>query len=390
MADQITNYKCPSCTGPLKFSSTTGKLECEYCGGSYSPKEIETMYAQKDEKAAEAFNKEQAKQEQEQQQQEQQEQPEEVSWAESSAQNEETLNMKTYSCPSCGAELVCEETTAATSCPYCGNPSIVPGQMTGNLKPDFIIPFKLNKESAKTALQNHYKHKKFLPKAFSATNQIEKIQGLYVPFWFFDGTADGSLSCKTSNSTSHRSGDYINTTTRHYNVFRAGNVDFYHIPADASKKMPDDLMDSIEPYDYSGLIPFSTAYLPGYLADKFDVTKEESTDRACSRAKTSMRELLYSTINGYGSVMETGCHINIKNLKAHYAFLPVWLIHTKWNGKDFLFAMNGQTGKFVGNLPASSKKLNLLWFGLTIGIGALFYFAHISDFILLILSEMFA
>lgn len=388
MGEQITNYKCPSCTGPLKFSSTTGKLECEYCGGSFLPKEIESMYAKKDEAAAEAFNKEQEKQEK---QQEEQTEQEEISWDASAGQTEgETMNMKTYSCPSCGAEVICEQTTAATSCPYCGNPSIVPGQMTGSLKPDFIIPFKFNKESAKQALQDHYKHKIFLPKAFSETNQIEKIQGLYVPFWFFDGTADGSMSCNASNSTSHRSGDYINTTTRHYSVHRAGTVDFYHIPTDASKKMPDDLMDSIEPFDYSGLIPFSTAYLPGYLADKFDVTKEESTERACSRAKTSMQMLLRSTINGYSTVNVTSSHTNIKNLKAHYAFLPVWLIHTKWQNKDFLFAMNGQTGKFVGNLPASPLKLNLLTFGLTAGITALLVLTPIADFIVQIINEILA
>ena len=381
MAEQITNYKCPSCTGPLKFSSATGKLECEYCGNSYLPDEIKAMYAAKDEKAAEAFNKEQEKQEA------QETQSEEISWDSSEKTEDSTLNMKTYSCPSCGAELICEMTTAATSCPYCGNPSIVPGQVTGSLKPDFIIPFKFDKESAKKALANHYNRKIFLPKAFSEKNQIEKIQGLYVPFWFFDGTADGYLNCKASNSSSHRSGDYIKTTTKHYNVSRQGTVDFYHIPTDASKKMPDDLMDSIEPFDYSGLIPFSTAYLPGYLADKFDVTKEDSTDRACSRAKTSLKDLLRSTINGYSSVIETGSHINIKNLKAHYAFLPVWLIHTKWQDKDFLFAMNGQTGKFVGNLPASPGKLNLLLLGLTAGIGALLYFTHIAEIILSIIAE---
>lgn len=379
MGDKITNYKCPACTGPLKFSSETGKLECEYCGSSFLPEEIESMYAKKDENAAEAFNKDQENEEK---------QKEEIVWDSSTEQNqEETLNMKSYSCPSCGAELVCEQTTAATSCPYCGNPSIVPGQMTGNLKPDFIIPFKFDKEEAKKALTKHYKYRKFLPKAFSVKNQIEKIQGIYVPFWFFDGTANGSMNCSASNSTSHRSGDYIKTTTKHYSVSRSGQVDFFHIPTDASKKMPDDLMDSIEPFDYSGLIPFSTAYLPGYLADKFDVTKEDSTGRACSRAKSTLKSLLLSTISGYSSVVEQSTHIDIKNLKAHYAFLPVWLIHTKWQEENFLFAMNGQTGKFVGNLPASPFKLNLLLAGLTIGIGALLYFTHIADFILLMINE---
>ncbi len=374
MAEQITNYKCPACTGPLKFSSLLGKLECEYCGSTFTTEEIKALNEQKDEKAAEAFNEENEKEAQKE---------EKVSWDasnEEANQNKETLTMKSYSCPSCGAEIICEQTTAATSCPYCGNPSIVPGQMTGTLKPDYIIPFKLDKNHAKNSLMQYYQKKRFLPKEFSTQNQIDKIQGIYVPFWFFDGIADGEASYQGSNSSSHRSGDYIITSTKHYSIKRAGTVEFKNIPADASKKMPDDLMDSIEPFNYSELTDFSTAYLPGYLADKYDVTMEESTERACSRARNSLSMLLRSTVSGYSSTTETGSHIDIKNLKSHYAFLPVWLIHTKWQNQDFLFAMNGQTGKFIGNLPACPKKLRLLFWGLTIGIGAVLYFTGISGF----------
>ena len=196
--------------------------------------------------------------------------------------------MRAYSCPSCGAELICDESTAATSCPYCGNPTVVPGQFSGQLKPDFIIPFKLSKEDAVKALKNHYKGKILLPKSFTQENHVQKIQGVYVPFWMFDGEAEGDACYEATRSHTYRSGDYEITKTEHYDVYRAGFLSFEKIPADASSKMPDDHMDSIEPYDYQELKPFSTAYLPGFLADKFDVTVEQCLQRADQRCEASI------------------------------------------------------------------------------------------------------
>ena len=125
---------------------------------------------------------------------------------------------------------------------------------------------------------------------------------------------------------------------------------------DASSKMPDDHMDSIEPYDYAGLKPFSTAYLPGFLADKYDVTVEESHDRADGRCSASLEGALRRTTTQYDSCVPLRQDIRLRRGKVHYALLPVWMLHTKWNGKDFLFAMNGQTGKLVGDLPTDMGK----------------------------------
>ena len=272
MPTQITNYQCPACTGPLHFAGASGKLECEYCGASYEVAEIEAMYAEKEKQAAEA---QQAAEEQ----RSQQGAAGDGAWDTSGLQGDwgtDTDSMRAYSCPSCGAELICDETTAATSCPYCGNPTVVPGQFSGQLKPDYIIPFKLSKEDAVKALKAHYKGKFFLPKSFMAENHVQEIQGLYVPFWMFDGEAQGQTRYAATRSTTYRSGDYEVTETEHYDIYRSGSIGFEKVPVDASSKMPDDHMDSIEPFDYGELKPFSTAYLPGFLADKFDVTVEES------------------------------------------------------------------------------------------------------------------
>ena len=349
MPTQVTNYQCPACTGPLHFVGASGKLACEYCGSNYEVAEIEALYAQKEEKAAAA-------------QQEAEETGQSAPSADDGAWDTSGFSedwgaegdgMRAYSCPSCGAELICDETTAATSCPYCGNPTVVPGQFSGQLRPDFIIPFKLSKEDAVKALKSHYKGKFFLPKSFTAENHLQEIQGIYVPFWMFDGEAEGNAHYEATRSHTYRSGDYEITETEHYDVYRAGMVNFEKIPVDASSKMPDDHMDSIEPYDYQELKPFSTAYLPGFLADKFDVTVEQCRQRADQRCEGTLSSALRNTVTGYHTCTLIHDSVNLKRGKVHYALMPVWMLNTKWKGKDFLFAMNGQTGKLVGDLPVS-------------------------------------
>ena len=362
MATQVTNYQCPACTGPLHFAGESGKLECDYCGASFDVAEIEALYAEKEAKAAEAAQK----QEEAEAAQRAAAAEEQTAAADGSDWDASGLSadwgadagsMKAYSCPSCGAELLCDVTTAATSCPYCGNPSVLPGQFTGSLKPDFVLPFKLSKKDAIKALKKHYLKKPLLPSTFSKANHLEEVKGVYVPFWMYDGEASGSAQFHATAVRTYTSGDYEITETSHYDVRRAGSIDFEKVPVDASSKMPDDYMDSIEPYDYAELKPFSTAYLPGFLADKYDVSVEDSRERADKRCTGSLVSALERTVSGYTTCIETSRDIRLKRGKVHYALLPVWILNTKWEGKDFLFAMNGQTGKLVGSLPVSTKRV---------------------------------
>ena len=357
MPTQVTNYQCPACTGPLHFVGKSGKLECDYCGSSFDVAEIETLYAEKEEKAVEASQK--ADEEARKEETKRIDSGEESEWDTTGLSEDwgkDQDGMKAYSCPSCGAELICDATTAATSCPYCGNPTVVPGQFAGVLKPDYILPFKLSKEDAVKALKGHYHGKPLLPRAFTAGNHLEEIKGVYVPFWMYDGEAEGSVQFHAARTHTHTHGDEEITETDHFQVRRSGSITFEKIPVDASSKMPDDYMDSIEPYDYNELKNFSTAYLPGFLADKYDVSVEESRKRADSRCEGSLVSALRETVVGYQTVTVENKNVRLKRGKVHYALMPVWLLNTKWEGKNFLFAMNGQTGKFVGNLPVSKKR----------------------------------
>ena len=356
MPTQVTNYQCPACTGPLHYSAKSGKLACDYCGSSFDVAEIEALYARKEAEAAAAKQAADAKAEAAQAAKAEAAEAAAASggWDTSDLSRDwgaEADGLRVYSCPSCGAELICDQSTAATACPYCGNPAIVPGQFSGALRPDYILPFRLSKDDAVQALRAHYKGKPFLPRSFTSANHIEQIQGVYVPFWLFDGGAEGAASYRASNTNVYETGDYEVTETRHYHVVRAGSLAFEKIPVDASSKMPDDHMDSIEPFDYAQLRPFSTAYLPGYLADKYDVTIDDSRDRADTRCRETLAQALRDTVTGYGACVTEREDIALRRGKVHYALLPVWMLSTKWRGQDFLFAMNGQTGKLVGDLP---------------------------------------
>ena len=324
MPNETTNYQCPACTGPLRFDSATGKLVCDYCGSTYEVKEVEALYADKQKASGTAARQ----------------RPQGPVWGE-----EEAAGLTSRTCSSCGAELVCDGTTAATTCPYCGNPTVLGGQLSGKLKPEYIIPFKLDRKAAVFKEQNH----------------VEEIQGVYVPFWLYDATADARGAYEGEVTESHREGDYVVTNTQHYNVARAGEADFIKVPVDGSSKMPDAHMDAIEPFDYSAIQPFSTAYLPGFLADRYDEDEEKCLPRATRRMENTTRAALRETIGGYSEVHTKAENINIDIRKAHYALLPVWMLHTRWNDKDFLFAMNGQTGKLIGDLPVDPKRV-AAWF----------------------------
>ncbi len=343
MPNETTVYQCPACTGPLHFAGDTGKLQCDYCENSYEPETIAALMADK-ECAAGA------------------QQPEWATEAAGSPWSEaEMAGLRVYNCPSCGAQVICDANTAATSCAYCNNPTVMPQMLNGGLRPDYVIPFKLDNDAAKQALAKHYKGKLFLPKEFAAQNRIEEIKGIYVPFWLFDCQADADVCYRAKKVHSYTSGNEQVTVTEHYRLTRGGDVTFQKIPVDGSKKMPDAHMDAIEPFDYNELTPFSTAYLPGFLADKYDVDAAESAQRANARIRASVEESFAETVSGYSGRTTEYANIRLAQGEVKYALLPVWMLNSSWKGKTLTFAMNGQTGKLIGDLPISWPRV-AAWF----------------------------
>ncbi|MDO4815961.1 MAG: hypothetical protein Q4A83_05070 [Bacillota bacterium] len=352
--DEILEYKCPCCGGFIRFDSRAQKMICPYCDTEF---DVESLKKYDEELKNDR--------------------PDSMDWQSSGGvewQEGESGDMRIYACKACGGEIIADLTTAASACPYCGNPVIMTGQLTGELRPDLVIPFKLDKEAAKAALKKHLEGKKLLPKVFKSENHIDEIKGVYVPFWLFDTETQARIRYKATAVRMWSDADYNYTETRFYNVVRSGTLDFENVPADGSSKMADDLMESIEPFDFSEAVDFQTAYLSGYLADRYDVTAEESVERVNARMKKSTEETFRETVSyPYNTLVPESSSVEFSQGRAKYALYPVWILNTSWKGEKYTFAMNGQTGKFVGNLPVD-KGIFWRWFaGITAGASAAIY-----------------
>ena len=340
----LQEYKCPCCDGAIEFDAQSQKMACPYCGNEF---EMETLASYDSELQKDSESN--------------------MEWETNAGaewQEGEADGLRTYQCKSCGGEIVGDDTLAASKCPYCGNQVVMMGQFSGALKPDFVIPFKLDKKAAKEALIRHYSGKKFLPKVFKDQNHIEEIKGVYVPFWLFDADANANVRYKGSRIRMWSDSRYEYTETSFFSVIREGTLGFEKVPVDGSTKMDDALMESIEPFDYSQAVDFRTAYLAGYVADKYDVDAEASIERANTRIKQSTEDSFASSIQGYDTVTPVYSTIDLANGTSKYALLPVWILNTEWNGQKYTFAMNGQTGKIVGDLPLDKGAYKKWLFGL--------------------------
>lgn len=339
----ILDYKCPCCCGPLQFDTDSQKMKCPYCDNEF---DAETLKANDD------ILKE--------------EKPDMMDWS-SQPGNEwmqgELDGQKVYLCNSCGGQIICDDTTGSTDCPYCGSPVVLVGQFAGDKRPDLIIPFKLNKEAAKAGFKEHLGKKRLLPKQFRKDSYIDEVKGVYVPFWLFDADANAQAYFHATQVSCWSDSNYNYTKTSHFRLFRSGSLSFSRVPVDGSSKMADELMESVEPYYPKDEVPFQTAYLSGYIADKYDVDSDASIGRANDRIKKSTIDQMAATTSGYATVTPENSSVQLTNGSVKYALYPVWLLTAKWNGNIYNFAMNGQTGKFVGNLPMD-KGAYWRWTGL--------------------------
>lgn len=342
----VLEYKCPCCDAGLVFGEYQQKLKCDSCGNEFEFEAVKEYNRTPD--------------------------ADDFVWEEGEAEKwSEDGEPLPFQCPSCGGVIEYDDTTASTFCPYCDNPVVLPSRVTASLKPDGVIPFKTGRKEAQEAFLRLCKGKLLLPKDFKSKNQLEKITELYVPFWLY--SCDGSQDGKYRATRVHRWSDsnYTYTKTDHFLLTRAAKAQFDRIPLDGSAKMDDDIMESIEPYDYSQLTQFDPAYLTGFYSDKYDVQAAAGEDRIRQRVSTTLDEMIAASCIGYASVIPTARNLKITHSKAKYVLLPVWMLTTKYKDKTYTFAMNGQTGKMTGTFPICPKRSAAWFFGIMAAVTAL-------------------
>ncbi len=346
------NYKCPNCGGPLLFNPDKQMFSCEYCMSDFEEQKIQQMFAEKEAKESNAEKAEKKAKEKAQ-------------------QNNEPFDAVVYNCPSCGAEVVTTASTAATNCFYCQNPVVLGGRLSGEFKPDRIIPFALTKEKAMEKFMEMCGKKWFLAKGFANKKQFEKLTGVYFPYWYVDSQRQASISAKGNKIRTWKVGRKTYTETSTYQLNRSGDLIIKNVFERALKSESRDMLQCVHPFDLSQAHDFAMSYLSGFQAEKRDLEKADVANAVNARIRGYGQQLLEDTMDGYTGVRVEGYNDRVDLESWNYTLLPVWIVTYKYNGKIYPFAINGQTGKTYGSLPTSKGKLAILFAIITAAVTVL-------------------
>lgn len=374
--------KCPSCGAPINFDVPSGKMKCSFCGASFTVEEVNQFNGISQANAElDAAHAQQtgtsgaggsgaaggagaaATPETQISTTPAEGQPGWVEPPPTYLDEATGQKMAQFQCNSCGGEIIGSPDMVSARCPWCNNNFVATGQLTSTRVPDRMIPFAMTKEQALEAFKANMKGLKLIPREFKQVS-VDDIQGVYVPYWLYDATVAGEGNFSCENIRTWTDSEYEYTEHREYQVYRSANVAFLDVPVAGTTKVTDKLTESIEPFDYTKSVAFSPAYLTGFMTNKYDVEAQDANPRALERMKDSTEEVLRNSISGYDTVSTINTSIQPAFGELEYVFLPMWLMNVDFQGKNYNYAMNGQTGKFVGTFPVSKAKY---WGGL-IGI----------------------
>ena len=324
------NFKCPGCGAYLEFDPQRQRFVCAYCGADYDE---ETLVRESGKREAETGK----------------EAP--------GGPAPDSGSLRSYHCQNCGAEIVTDETTAATRCYFCHNPVVISDRVSEAYRPDGVIPFGIGPEEARGQFDRYISKHRFVDRRFFTGAQPDNFSGVYYPYWIGEIEGNGSFSGEGKTVHTHTSGQYLITTTNYYRLEREGHLAFSDLIRKALNKADRQLSDGIHPYDLAEMKPFASGYLSGFLAERRDVEKTEAEEDMLSEVRSYVKDLITQNSGLAGLTGSTEFEPERKKLR--YALLPAWVLTWKSEQSDkvFYYMMNGQNGKVCGRLPVRTPKL---------------------------------
>ena len=319
---QADSNKCPACGGNLVFSVENQALTCSFCGGVYSPEKLYLL------KTITPLDQETA--------------------------DETEEDKHEIICNSCGARIVAEKNTSATSCAFCGSPSVITQRLSKKFRPQYLIPFKITKEEALTKIDEFARGGDYVPRQFFKNMENKTVTGIYVPFWLMDARCD-MHTMGTGYKEDFKCKD-------RYLVKSDINIRLKNVPFDGAINMKDDLMEAIEPYDYTDVKEFNTSYLQGFYSQRYDLSVDKLSDRILARLQRYGKEAAAASLKGYDSFECGACAVTPDIQEQRYVLFPVWFMTYEYKDSVYQIAVNAQTGKMDGDLPVDTAKRNLRLF----------------------------
>lgn len=311
-------YKCENCDGNMIYHVEERKLYCPYCNSMNTEKVIDAKHV--------------------------------------------------GICDSCGGDLSVGQFDSVVKCSYCSQYVIYKQRVEGEYEPSRILPFKVGREQAKTMIRVHYRDKKYVPKSFLDKASLEKMEGIYVPFWLFDFNVNVNYHGVGYRERVMASETAADQTMSCYDVFRNFDAAFRKIPADASITMPDNIMDMLEPYDYGELEHFNPKYMSGFLSEIYSDEAKNFESRVNEKVQKDINKVLKKHLSSFKMITPVNKEITVEHKGAEYVLLPVWRYLYSYAGKQYEYYINGQSGKVIGKAPVSIGKAVASSSGILLGV----------------------
>ena len=354
----LITYKCPNCGGTLTFHPELQKFQCEYCLSEFTEQEMDELSLVSTEQSDGSSDQDAGTRSD----------SANPDFSDGAVLRKEgdsgkAEEMAFYICPSCGAQIIAGETTAATFCYYCHSPVVLEGRLSGEFRPDFVLPFVMDRKKAEEIFLNWIEKKKFVPKSFLAREQIEKMTGVYFPYLIYSCTVDGNIRAEGERQRTWTAGNIRYTEHRKYQLERGGELYVNHVARNALKRNNSTLVEGVLPFDMEKMVPFQPEYLSGFQAEKRDMDESLFTPEVEEEVKSYTVQNLMNSLEAYSPVRIKESKTVIHDAKWQYALLPVWVLtyRSRDKGTVYYFAMNGQTGKVCGRLPVDKRRLGMLF-----------------------------
>ena len=353
----VSVYSCINCGGPVRYDITSKTFKCERCASIYTLDKMNEAFpdgeagdnlwneVQKETQAKKEFEK-----------------------TDVFKSDIKEAVVKVYHCPFCGAQLMADsETLAAAQCAFCKTPVTISERLlSGESLPSRVIPFKITRDEAFAIYQGKMKNKPLLPVVFKGNVTPWDLKAVYIPFRLYDAECSAAITAVCENVTSWSDKYYNYTKTDTYEARRYGGMSFAQVPEDMSEKIDDDRMMEIEPFNMREITPFSAKYLSGHFAEAPTTKESDMQNSLFRRLKPAAEQTMLNTISGYDNVSLSSSDVSVDRAESEYVMLPAWMFLTTFKGKEYLFAINGQTGKFAGELPVDWKHASFLLLNLAI------------------------
>ncbi len=335
-------FKCPNCGGDLQFEPGKQTFRCEYCLSEFSQGQMENLTENVEEK-------------------------------EPDRTTGDVGEAVVYSCPGCGAEIATTKTTAATFCYYCHNPVVLSGRMQGQYHPDGVLPFAVGRERALEIFSQWMGRKKYIPKEFYSQEQIEKLTGVYFPYWLYSCQVEGKMEAEGRKFSRWTEGNMRVTRMEEYVISRDGSMKIANVTRNGLSKADRKLAEGVMPFEMEKMKPFHIGYLSGFLAENRDLEQQYFADEVEKEVRDFAEASLRSNIGaGYDSVKINSKEVQVLDPEWKYVLMPAWTLtyRDRKTDKIYYFACNGQTGKVCGELPVDKGKLTWLFISVFVPIFA--------------------